>query len=334
MSRTPRSRSRTSGASSSSDAEAPAGNPFIEVAREHHHGSLFDCLDSHLGPLDRPAVRRAAESGLLLLNGEPAGPGVTLKLGDTIQLMLPPAALQRQSSFEVPILHRDGGLVVAAKPSGLPFDEGRSGGDNALRRIQEQCEGGRPRALHRLDRDTSGVCVVALDSDLAKDLTEAFAENRARVEYEAVVRGPLPGDEGEVDLPLGKGNRAAVALRPDPSHGRAAVTTWRVLERFTGFTRLVLQPSSGGRSHQVRAHLAALGNPALCDRDYHEDDQILLSQIKLHYRPKKGRPERPILARPALHAARFHLDDLLVEAPTPTDLELLLTQLRRLRPLG
>ena len=86
-------------------------------------------------------------------------------------------------------------------------------------------------------------------------------------------------------------------------------------------------------SSQVRAHLAAWGRPALCDQLYGEDDRLLLSQLKIDYRPKRGRPERPLLARPALHASRFVLDELVIETELPDDLEVTLAQLRRLRPL-
>jgi 23S rRNA-/tRNA-specific pseudouridylate synthase len=284
-------------------------------------------------------VRRAAERGEVLLNGEPAGLSVTLKLGDALQLLVNPESMTRERREGVTLLLREEGLALASKPSGLPFDESRHGGPSTVASLQELCGGRRPRLLHRLDKDTSGMVVAALDKDTAEQLTGEFAAERAQIEYLAVVRGPLPGDEGEVDLPLGKGNRSSATLRPDPRHGREAVTAWSVEERLSGFTILRLRPRRGGRSHQVRAHLAALGNPALCDASYHEDDRLLLSQLKLHYRPKRGRPERPVLARPALHAQRFTWErpwgeDLSVEAPLPEDLTVLLAQLRRLRPLA
>jgi len=278
-------------------------------------------------------VRRAGAGGELLLNGAPAGPSVTLKLGDVLQLLVSPETLARQTQLSVSLLHRADGLVLAAKPSGLPFDSSRRGGSCALDSIQALCDGSRPRPLHRLDKETSGVVVAALNRDTAEHMAAEFSADRAQVEYLAVVRGPMPDERGEIDLALGKGRRSSATLRPDPGHGRESCTAWEVQERLSGFTLLKLMPQRGGRSHQVRAHLAALGNPALCDAAYHEDDRILMSQLKLRYRPKRGKPERPLLARPALHARAFRHDDLVVEAPLPEDLEVLLAQLRRLRPL-
>lgn len=312
-------------------AVRPDEEPRIEVGRPHHGRSLFDCLDAELGPLDRRAVRRAAEAGELLLNGEPAGPGVTLRLGDLIELRCAPAPLQRRTAPAVALLHREGSFVVAAKPSGLPFDTSRHGGASALGALQELCGAGRPRPLHRLDRETSGVVVAALDRETAEAVGAEFDEDRAWVEYLAIVRGPLPETSGTVDLPLGKGLRSAVTLRPEPDHGRPARTDWSLVEAFEGFSVLTLRPRGGGRSHQVRAHLVALGNPALCDRDYHEDDRLLLSQLKLHYRPKRGRPERALLERPALHAGAFVRGAQRIVAELPEDLEVVLAQLRRLR---
>lgn len=304
----------------------------LEVGREHHGCSLLDFLDSHLGPLDRPAVRTAARHEQLLLNGEAAGPSVTLRLGDQVRVLCPAEALARRRPERIDVLHRDEGLVVAVKPAGMPFDAGRQArGDSALELLREQTGEARPRPVHRLDRDTSGLVVAALDRQTEQALTDDFLAGRARVEYLALVRGTLRETAGEVAMPLGKGKKSESTLRADPDRGRAAFTRWSVEEALRGFALLRLVPD-GGRSHQVRAHLAVLGHPALCDRDYGEDDRILLSQLKLHYRRKRGRPERPLLQRPAVHAARFVRDGLTVEAPLPDDLEVVLAQLRRLRP--
>jgi len=307
----------------------------FEIGRDHHGVSLFDFLDSAVGPVDRQAVQRAARAAELILNGEPAGPSVTLRLGDLLDLLVPVSELVRPTPTAVPVLFRDEQIVVGSKPSGMTFDAGRLGDrGSALARLRAEAGLGdvRPRPVHRLDKDTSGLVVAALGRDAERTLSSAFAAGEARVEYLAIVRTTIKTDGGEIDVPLGKKLRSDQVLRPDPDHGQPCLTRWAVAERLRGFTVLRLRPL-GGRSHQVRAHLAARGHPVLCDAAYLEDSQLLLSQLKLHYRPKRGRPERPLLTRPALHAERFRWGDREVVAPLPDDLSVVLRQLRRLRPL-
>jgi 23S rRNA pseudouridine1911/1915/1917 synthase len=303
------------------------------VGREHHGASLFVFLDATIGPLDRPAVRMAAESRQILLNGELGGPSVTLKSGDQVELLLATEAIQRQSPEALPILVQEDQLIIAVKPTGVAFDAGRANrGDSAMERLSEQSGGARPRAPHRLDKFTSGLVVAALSRRSEAELAGAFRNGSATMEYLAVVRRPPKADEGTIDIPLGKSKRSEAILQPDPKRGRACVTHWRVSERLRGFAVLTLTPE-GGRSHQVRAHLACQGFPALCDRDYGEDDRILLSQLKLHYRSKRGRPERALFDRPAVHASTFRWQGREVTSPLPEDMDVLLKQLRRLRPL-
>ena len=302
-----------------------------EVGREHKGLSLLEFLDSVAGPVDRSRLQATARTGGLLLNGEPTSPGTTLRIGDLVELDADPARLVRPSERQVAVLHEGDGLLVADKPSGVPFSEGRRPGHSALEQLR--VGRGRLRPLHKLDKETSGVVVVATDPAVEEAVTAEFQGNAARIEYLAVVRGNLHDDGGRIEVPLGKRRRSDVRLEPDPDRGDPAATDWEVVERLRGFALLRLVPREGGRSHQVRCHLAAAGFPALCDALYGEDDRLLLSQLKLDYRGKRGRPERPLLARPALHAARFTRPGLAVESPLPAELEVVLAQLRRLRPL-
>ena len=302
-----------------------------EVGREHKGLSLLDFLDGVAGPVDRSRLQATARKGGLLLNGAPASPGNALRVGDIVELDTDPAQLSRPPVRQVPVLHEANGLLVADKPSGVPYSEGRRPGHSALEQLR--VGRGRLRPLHKLDKETSGVVVIATDAAVEQALTAEFLANEARVEYLAIVRGNLREDGGRIDVPLGKRRRSDVRLEPDPDKGDPAATDWQVVERLRGFALLRLVPREGGRSHQVRCHLAAAGFPALCDALYGEDDRLLLSQLKLDYRGKRGRPERPVLARPALHAARFVRPGLAVESPVPAELEVALAQLRRLRPL-
>lgn len=304
----------------------------FDVDRQHRGLSLFDFLDAVTGPLDRKALLAAARAGQILLNGEPALVGHTVREGDLVQLELPREKLEPARPDSLPILFRDAELVVADKPSGLPFGESRRRGGSAEQLLTGQVPG--VRLVHRLDKETSGVVVAALGDAAEKRLSAALREGSARVEYVALARGTIAEDEGRVDVPLAKRNRSATRLLPDPDHGDPCATTWRIEERLRGFVVLRAVPEGAGRSHQVRAHLAAAGLTVLCDALYGEDDRLLLSQLKLDYRSKRGRPERPLLQRPALHAERFVHGPRTVASPLPEDLSVPLAQLRRLRPLA
>lgn len=309
-----------------------------EVGRDHKGQSVLDFLDAAIGPVDRRAVIRAARAESILLNHKAVGPSATLRLGDVLELAVPPETLGRASaSSQVELLHLSDDLVIGSKPSGLPFDESRRGGGSALGLLGDLAGERvghvvRLRPGHRLDKETSGIVVASLGREAELALSTAFQDGTARVEYLALVRGSVEEDTGLVEVPLSKRRKADTRLLPDPDHGTPARTAWAVEERLRGFTWLRLTPEAG-RSHQVRAHMAALGLPVVCDALYRDDDRLLLSQLKIDYRGKRGHPERPVLARPALHAARFVHGDLDLTVPVPDELEVALSQLRRLRPL-
>jgi len=303
-----------------------------EIGREHRGLSIHDFLDPVAGPVDRKRLFAAARAGRLRLNGQPAAPGSALRVGDVLELQADPADLGRREAAELRLLPGEEGLIVAGKPSGLPFAEGRRPGRSVVEQLRRSHPGARP--VHKLDKETSGLVIAAPDAGAEAALLAELRSGQARVEYFAIVRGTQREASGVMDVPLGKRRRSDVRLEPDPERGEACATEWRVAEALRGFLVLTLVPRGGGRSHQVRAHLAALGQPALCDALYGEDDRLLLSQLKLDYRGKRGRPERPLLDRPALHAARLMRGiRVAAEAPLPDDLAVLLAQLRRLRPL-
>jgi tRNA pseudouridine32 synthase/23S rRNA pseudouridine746 synthase len=167
------------------------------------------------------------------------------------------------------VLYADPWLLALLKPSGLLSQPGLGPelADSLISRAQERWP--EARLVHRLDRDTSGLILLARDATTHRALSAAFAERRVRKTYLAVVQG-LPADRGGViNQPL-----ARIATRP-PRYGvvplgqggKPALTRWRVLRRFEGSSLLLLQPRTG-RSHQLRVHLAALGHPVLGDPIY------------------------------------------------------------------
>ena len=167
------------------------------------------------------------------------------------------------------VLYADPWLLALLKPSGLLSQPGLGPelADSLISRAQERWP--EARLVHRLDRDTSGLILLARDATTHRALSAAFAERRVRKTYLAMVQG-LPADrDGIIDQPL-----ARIATRP-PRYGvvplecgcKSAFTRWRVLRRFEGSSLLLLQPRTG-RSHQLLVHLAALGHPVLGDPIY------------------------------------------------------------------
>ncbi len=165
------------------------------------------------------------------------------------------------------VLHADADIVVLDKPSGLLSVPGKdpSLADCLEARVRERW----PTAAlaHRLDKDTSGVLVMALNKKALGHVGQEFEQRRARKSYVARVWGEVVGDSGEIDLPLATDWENKPRQRVDHEHGRQSRTAWQVEARETGITRMRLTPLTG-RTHQLRVHMLALGYPILGDPFY------------------------------------------------------------------
>jgi tRNA pseudouridine32 synthase/23S rRNA pseudouridine746 synthase len=194
------------------------------------------------------------------------------------------------------IIHRDDRLLVLEKPSGLLAVPGRGPDlqDCLAARVQRVM----PTALvvHRLDRDTSGLMLMALDADAQRELSRQFEARTVRKAYQCVVRGGPAADEGLVDRPIARDPLRPPRYRIDAAAGRPSQTRWRVLDRLGDRTRLEVEPITG-RSHQIRLHLATLGHPILGDPLYADDESLASApRLLLHAtlitiaHPDDGRP--------------------------------------------
>ena len=264
-------------------------------------------------------VREQIRSGRVLVDGEAANPSQRLRPHQVLVLDLDEDRLPLvpvAPEAVIPVLYEDEEVLVVDKPAGLAVEPERwqrhlaslSGAllRLALDRAPEEGElGFRPRLVHRIDKDTTGCVLVAKTLEAERVLRTAFEEGRIEKRYLALVEGehPLGDDEEEViDLPLApdgrRGGRMTVAQRG----GKPSRTRIRVADRFRGYTLLSCEPLTG-RTHQIRAHLAACGFPLAVDNLYGRRDALRLSEIKADYRPKRGRVERPLIDRLTLHAA-------------------------------
>lgn len=240
---------------------------------------------------------------------------------------------QQRRQLPAAVLHADDYVLVVDKPPGVVTVSAR--GEPAvadLLRAAHAVSAEEPFCVvHRLDKDSSGVLIYARTHEAQRNLTAQFADRRVEKLYLALVQGYVTQD-GEVDLPL-QPNRSNTRVKVAAS-GKPSVTQYRVLERLVDNTLLECRPLTG-RLHQIRAHLAAIGHPLTVDPLYGGGTEVMLSQYKVDYRPSRRHPERPLIDRLTLHAARItfeHPDGsgpATFEAPLPKDIRATLNQLRR-----
>ena len=167
------------------------------------------------------------------------------------------------------VIYKDDRLLVIDKPVGVLSVPGigPEKADSIAKRAAEEFPGA--RILHRLDRDTSGVIVLAFDAEAHRELSRQFHDREVTKKYIAIVDGVVTDAAGRIDLPMRKDMDPRNAPRQviDHAEGRSAITDWWVLECYADRTRLLLQPLTG-RSHQLRLHLKMLGHPILGDDLY------------------------------------------------------------------
>jgi 23S rRNA pseudouridine1911/1915/1917 synthase len=235
-------------------------------------------LAEKLSDISRTGVQKLIRSGeYVFLNGAPTSAHYPLKTGDRIRVVIPPPAETGVTAAPIPldILHEDGDLLVINKQPGVPVHPAPGHRDDTIVNGLLHHLGGtlsdiggelRPGIVHRLDKDTSGVLVVAKTNGAHIRLSRDFAERRVAKTYEAIVKGDLIHDEGCVEEPIGRSRWNRKKFGIDPG-GRHAVTRYRVVDRKGGTTWVMLYPETG-RTHQLRVHMAHLGHPVVNDPIY------------------------------------------------------------------
>ena len=335
----------------------PYQGETVVVPEERHGVELDEFLCLYYVGVPKGFLRRLVREGRVLVDGIGAKTSQRLRGGQVLIVDLDEDELPARPvapSFRVSILYEDEDVLVVDKPAGIAVEPERwarhlpSLAGALVELARERAEAGgvggehRYRLAHRIDKDTSGCLLVAKHLEAERALRIAFSEGRVHKEYLALVEGehPLGDDESETsDAPIGpdprKSGRMVVSKDGKPSR-----TEVRVAERFRGFTLLSCRPVTG-RTHQIRVHLAQAGYPLAVDPQYGRRDELFLSGIKADYRPKRGRPERPLIARLTLHAHALHVPDpsagadavrCRIEAPLPKDYSTTLKQLRKVRP--
>ncbi len=303
-------------------------------------GRRLDAWLAHTLPsLSRSRLQSLIEQGQVLLDGTPARPSVRLRPGQSVEVLVPPPVQAVPAPEDIPlsILYQDSRLLVIDKPAGLVVHPGAGLASgtlvNALLHHVKDLSGIggvlRPGIVHRLDRGTSGVLVVAKDDETHRALARQFAGRTVEKEYLALVHGMPARPSGSVSAPIGRDpvHRQRMSVRAP--RGREARTSWVLEEGFDGAALLRVAIHTG-RTHQIRVHLASIGHPVVGDASYG-------GTRTPSCRRAAARDALRSLTRPALHAARIAFthpatgERLTVTAPLPPDLAAVLDRLRAAR---
>ncbi len=257
--------------------EPPSGARRLLVASDAAGQRLDLYLAREVPGVSRSQVARHIGQAAVTVNGEPGTPSRKLRAGDVVVYDPPAVAPTEIAAEELPltIVHEDRWLVVIDKPAGLVVHPapGHEAG-TLVNALLAHCQdlrgiGGelRPGIVHRIDKDTSGLLVVAKDDATMNALAAAFKAHTVERVYEALVAGTPPGPGGRIDTFYGRDPRDRKKFSSRVRAGKRAVTNWITVERFPGAARVEARLETG-RTHQVRVHLAALGCPLLGDQTY------------------------------------------------------------------
>jgi 23S rRNA pseudouridine1911/1915/1917 synthase len=295
------------------------------------HDGIAERIDHYLvkvlpkKKVSRTVIKNLINSGDILLNGKMTKPHHHLQYGDCIKVHIPPPSDTTDLEPEkiaLHILYEDDDILIVNKPAGMVVHPGAGVYNGTLvNALLYYCKtlsnvGGesRPGIVHRIDKGTSGLLVVAKNDMAHRELAQQFKERKVKRKYIAFVKGVVELDNGKIELPIGRHPRSPKKMAVAFSQSKTASTTYSVLHRFSGCTMVEIRPDTG-RTHQIRVHMAYLDHPLLGDAQYGKADDAI--------------------DRPALHAGwiSFHHprtnESLEFEIPMPADMMKVMSELHK-----
>jgi 23S rRNA pseudouridine1911/1915/1917 synthase len=255
-------------------------------------GKRIDTFLAGKTGITRSQIQKLIDKGDVLVNDLRVGRSYKVREGDDITLSRPEQETGRLAPEAIPvgILYEDEYVVVVNKPPGMVVYPAAGHGHGTLMNVlAHHCDklaavGGplRPGVVHRLDRDTSGVMVVAVDDEAYYNLVEQFRQRTIKRKYVTLVFGNLKMDTGEIALRIGRSESDRKKMSTRVRRGKEAVTRWKVLERFGGATLMEVRLGTG-RTHQIRVHFSSIGHPVLGDRTYGRKTELMVGKKRIAF---------------------------------------------------
>jgi 23S rRNA pseudouridine1911/1915/1917 synthase len=328
------------------ESELVPAKVFEFMVSRKAHGTRLDAhIVSQLPDLSRSLIQKSIEAGRVTVNGVLAKASYKVRAGDSIQVQSPepphPAPLPEDIPLDV--LYEDDFLALINKPYDMVVHpaKGHWSGTlaNALRfrfAHLSQINGEyRPGIVHRLDRDTSGVILVAKEEQTHRELSAQFEQRKIVKEYIALTAGVPDRDSDYIERRIAHHPNDRIKMMvTDKESGKEACSFYEVVERFRGYSLVKISPRTG-RTHQIRVHLASIHCPVLADKVYSGRDGLRLSELAPEV---DAAADEVLMPRQALHAHRLRFyhprQKRVIEAaaPLPPDFQRTLAALRRHRP--
>ena len=298
-------------------------------------------LQGRLSQFSRTIIQRLIKEQGVTVNQDYAKPSTKLSPGDVVDLILPPPEIKEIIPEDIPldIIYEDEDIIVINKQADLIVHPARGYKKGTLvnalvyhsKQLSKGSEEFRPGIVHRLDRNTTGVLVIAKNDTAHWRLARQFEKRLTKKHYLAIVHGTPELSADCINKPLAVHPviRERFAVRPEI--GKEAITYYEVVEKFRGYSLLKLDIRTG-RTHQIRVHMSYMKHPIVGDEMY--GGKIV---YRWQIEDKEAQPQEPLIARPALHAWQLTLThpttnkQMTFEAPLPVDFQQLLEELRKFR---
>lgn len=227
--------------------------------------------------LSREAVQRMIKNGKILVNGKQEKPSYKTSIGETLTIEEEKAEEIDLKPQEMPldVIYEDDDMLVINKEKGIVVHPGNGNPDGTLANaVMARCKGGlsgiggkiRPGIVHRIDKDTSGLVIIAKNDKAHINLSNQIQKRKVKKTYIALVRGVIKENEAIINMPIGRSTKDRKKMSVS-KNGKEAITNFKVLKRFTGYTLLEVNIETG-RTHQIRVHLAEIGFPIVGDMVY------------------------------------------------------------------